>query len=67
MYRVFINNVEVSFAENPSKKANCLNIVVKNTKVFEHIYNLCMLEENEGEMGSFCIVSKKPKKYFWGV
>ncbi|MGQ1943730.1 NUDIX hydrolase [Ornithobacterium rhinotracheale] len=64
MYRVFINNVKVSFTENPSKKANCLNIVMKNTKVFEHIYKLCMLEKNEGEMGSFCIISKKPKKAF---
>lgn len=64
MYRVFINNVEVSFAKNPNNMADCLNIVAPNEQIFEHIYHLCLRAKNEEELGSFRIVSKRPKKTF---
>ncbi|MRJ09011.1 NUDIX domain-containing protein [Ornithobacterium rhinotracheale] len=63
MFRVFINNVEVSFAKKASKKPDCLNILAENPNAFQHIYDLCTLERGEKKV-AFRVVSQNPKNTF---
>ena len=61
MFRVFINNTEVSFAKKPSKNPDCYNIIVENKNIFNKIYHLCINNESD-DFQFIRFVDDKPKK-----
>ncbi|MBV7441317.1 NUDIX domain-containing protein [Weeksellaceae bacterium TAE3-ERU29] len=63
MFRVFINNTEVSFAKKPSKNPDCCNLIVTNKSIFRKIYDLC-INDKFNDFQFIRIVDDKSKKCF---